>query len=263
MKNKITSYLPTECPWRDTLYWYESIDSTNIRAKELGKDGAGHGTVLIANHQTQGRGRMGRTFYSPTADGLYMSVILRPGCAPAQLMHLTCAVAVAACDAIETVTGFRPGIKWINDLVASKRKLGGILTELSIDPNSQLVDFAVVGIGINCFQSNFPQQLQDIAISLETVTNTKPNFPHLAAAIIASLWKMDKTLLCQKDLIMTQYKTDCITLGQDVALLRGEEKRYGTALDIDNDGQLLVRFTDGKEEFVSSGEVSCRDLYSF
>lgn len=264
MKNEIVSYLPTECPWRDTLYWYESIDSTNTRAKELAKDGAPHGTVLIANHQTQGRGRMGRSFYSPAADGLYLSVILRPGCAPSALMHLTCAVAEAACDAIESTTSFRPGIKWINDLVANKRKLGGILTELSIDPATQLVDFAVVGIGINCFQKtvDFPQELQNIAISLETVTGAKPDFPRLSAAIIEALWNMDKILLSKKDLLMEQYKNDCITLGQDVTLLRGEEKRCGRALDIDSDGQLWVRFADGKVEAVNSGEVSCRGLYS-
>ena len=262
MKAKITSYLPTECPWRDTLYWYDTIDSTNTRAKELARDGAAHGSVLIAKQQTAGRGRMGRSFHSPAADGLYLSVILRPGCKPAQLMHLTCAVAVAVCDGMEKVTGFRPGIKWINDLVANKRKLGGILTELSIDPATQLVDFAVVGIGINCFQSQFPPELKEIAISLEAATGIKANFAQLTAAIIQSLWQMDQSLLSQKEQIMAQYKADCITLGQDVALLRGEEKRCGTALDIDNDGQLIVRFAEGQVEAVNSGEVSCRDLYS-
>ena len=179
-------------------------------------------------------------------------------------MHLTCAVAVAVCDGIEKVTGFRPGIKWINDLVAGKRKLGGILTELSIDPTTQLVDFAVVGIGINCFQkpSDFPPELREIAISLQTHTGKAPDLPLLSGAIIEELWNMDKILLSQKEQIMLRYKNDCITLGQDVILLRGSEKRNGTALDLDSDGQLIVRFSDGKVEAVNSGEVSCRGLYS-
>ena len=264
MKKEIMSFLPTECPWRDTLYWYESVDSTNTLAKELAKKGAPNGTVLIAKHQTQGRGRLGRSFYSPAANGLYLSVILRPGCQSSQLMHLTCAVAVAVCDAIQTVTDFRPGIKWINDLVANKRKLGGILTELSIDPGTQLVDFAIVGIGINCLQKSedFPKELQDIAISLQSATNVRPDLSQLSAAIVASLWNMSKTLLSNKAQIIGRYKEDCITLGKEVALLQGKQRRCATALDVDNDGQLLVRFPDGKTEAVNSGEVSCRDLYS-
>ena len=264
MKTQIISHLPTECPWRDTLYWYDTIDSTNTQAKALAKRGAPHGAVLMAKQQTAGRGRMGRSFHSPAADGLYLSVILRPNCPPEQLMHLTCAVAVAVCDGIEKVTGFRPGIKWINDLVAGKRKLGGILTELSIDPTTQLVDFAVVGIGINCFQkpSDFPPELREIAISLQTHTGKAPDLPQLYGAIIEAFWNMDKDLLTQKEQIMLRYKNDCITLGQDVILLRGSEKRSGTALDLDIDGQLIVRFSDGKVEAVNSGEVSCRGLYS-
>lgn len=263
MKEQITSYLPTECPWRDTLYWYESIDSTNTHGKKLAKEGAAHGTVLIAKQQTQGRGRLGRNFHSPASDGLYLSVILRPQCHPNQLMHLTCAVAVAVCDAIEKVTNFRPGIKWINDLIANQRKLGGILTELAIDPETNLVDYAIVGIGINCYQKqeDFPEELQKIATSLKTATGVKASFPQLSAAIIESLWNMDKILLSQKGLLMARYKENCVTLGQEILLLRGEDRRYGTALDIDSDGQLLVRFVSGKTEFVNSGEVSCRNLY--
>lgn len=265
MKTQIISHLPTECPWRDTLYWYDTIDSTNTQAKKMAKNGAKHGTVLIAKQQTQGRGRMGRQFHSPAADGIYLSVILRPHCPPAQLMHLTCAVAVAVCDGVEKVTGFRPGVKWINDLVAKQKKLGGILTELSIDPATQLIDYAIVGIGINCFQkpSDFPAQLQEMAISLETVTGIKPSYPQLVAAMIQSLWNMDKMLLCEKERIMIQYRNDCITLGQEVLVLRGEGKQQGTALGVDNDGQLLVRFADGHEEIVNSGEVSCRGLYGY
>ncbi len=260
MKSQIIASIPTECPWRDTLYWYPTTDSTNTQMKKLAQAGAPHGTVVIAGHQSQGRGRMGRFFHSPQDRGIYMSVLLRPACPPAQLMHLTCAVGVSMCDAIESVSGFRPQIKWINDLVAKGKKLGGILTELSISPKTSLVDYAIVGIGINCFQKSedFPAELQNIAISLQSATEKPPSLPRLAGAMVSALWEMDKNLLSQKKALMDRYRKDCETLGKEVVLLRNEQKCYGTALDIDNDGQLLVRFQNGQAQWVNSGEVSCR-----
>ena len=146
MKQKILSQITTECPWRDTLYWYDAIDSTNTQAKNMAKQGAPHGTVVIAGSQSAGRGRMGRSFTSPPDAGLYLSVVLRPNCPAEALMHLTCAAAVAGCDAVEAVCGIRPDIKWTNDLVFGSKKLGGILTELSINSATGLVDFAIIGI---------------------------------------------------------------------------------------------------------------------
>ena len=110
MKELIIQKLRESCHWQDSLLWFPSIDSTNTRARELARQGAAHGTVLIADHQTGGRGRRGRTFHSPAGSGIYMSLILRPHCAPQQIMHLTCAAAVAMCDAVESATGLRPGI---------------------------------------------------------------------------------------------------------------------------------------------------------
>ena len=105
MKQIILQKLPTECPWRDTLYWNNSTDSTNTQAKLLAQQGAPHGTVLIAGEQTGGRGRLGRSFESQIGMGVYLSVILRPQCPADKLMHLTCAAAVAMCDAVEKVSG--------------------------------------------------------------------------------------------------------------------------------------------------------------
>ena len=149
MQDSIISYLPDNHPWRSSIFWFDTVDSTNTRAKELAAAGAPHGTVLIADRQTGGRGRLGRSFQSPAGMGIYLSLILRPNCPAAQLMHLTCAVAVSTCDAVEQTLNFRPSIKWINDLVAQRRKLAGILTELSVNPRTGFVDYAVVGIGIN------------------------------------------------------------------------------------------------------------------
>ena len=264
MKENIQSRSPTECPWRDTLYWYDSTDSTNFRLKELAKAGAAEGTVVVAGHQSAGRGRLGRSFHSPGDLGLYLSVLLRPGCPPEELMHLTCAAAVAVCDGIEGFTGVRPGVKWINDLVLSRRKLGGILTELSIDPRTGLVDYAIVGIGINCRHTaaDFPQELSSIATSfcLEGM-DVEP--AGLAAALITALSQLRSRLFSEKAQFMAQYRLDCITLGQSVTICRHEDRQPGTAMDVAEDGALVVQLPDGSVTQVSSGEVSVRGLYSY
>ena len=262
MKNAIISHLPGDFPWQ--VHWYDTIDSTNTRAKELAREGAPHGTVLIAGTQTAGRGRMGRSFSSPCGLGLYFSVILRPNCRAEELMHLTCAAGVAACEAVETISGYRPGIKWINDLVAESKKLGGILTELSVDAGTGLVSYAVIGIGINCNHSpsDFSEELQEIAISLKTVTGQQVEIPKLASALIRALYQMDATLLTAKDAIMDRYRKNCVTLGKPVKVI-GQEVRKAVALDVDPEGGLVVRYENGSTDTVSSGEVSVRGLFGY
>ena len=263
MKEKILYNLPAECPWRDTLYWYPVIDSTNTQAKRLAREGAPHGTVLIADKQTGGRGRMGRTFQSPAGAGVYLSVILRPNCAPGQLMHLTCAAGAAMVDAVEAVSGVRPQIKWINDLVIGTKKLGGILTEMSVDKG--MVEYAVVGIGINCRQNreDFPSEIADLATSLSTAAGKAVPPEVLAAAMVEALWKMDSVLLSEKSRLMAAYKACCITLGKDVQVIRADSLRPGRAIDLGEDGDLLVEYPDGSRELVSSGEVSVRGMYGY
>ena len=262
MKEKILSHL-TECPWRDTLYWYDAIDSTNTRAKLLAKEGAPHGTVLIAGHQTGGRGRMGRVFQSPEGMGVYLSVILRPNCVPEKLMHLTCAAGVAMCEAVEKASGVKPQVKWINDLVISGKKLGGILTEMSVDKGS--VEYAVVGIGINCLQTqeDFHPEIRSIATSLSQVSGRRIDPAKLAAVMVEALWKIDAVLLTEKAHIMDAYKANCITLGKEIQVIRGDSVRPGKAIDLDDDGGLLVEFPDGSSQIVASGEVSVRGMYGY
>ena len=264
MKEQIIKNLRESCPWQDSLLWFDSIDSTNTRARELARQGAPHGTVLIADHQTGGRGRRGRSFHSPAGSGIYMSVILRPHCAPQQIMHLTCAAAVAMCDAVASAVGFRPGIKWTNDLVCGKRKIAGVLTELGFD-NRGNVDFAVIGIGINCCQqeADFPADIRSIAGSLTSISGQSIDRAVVAAAMMDALYRMDTELLTGKAHILNRYRKDCITLGKEISLVRGEEIRHGTALDIDDAGALIVRFPDGTAEAVNSGEVSVRGMYGY
>lgn len=263
MKNTILSYLSAACPWRDTLHWYDTVDSTNIRARELAQNGAPHGTIVLAAAQTAGRGRMGRSFSSPKNMGVYLSLILRPGCTPDKLMHLTCAAGLAARQAVKQVCGIAPGIKWANDLVWEGKKLGGILTQLSLD--GSLVDYAIVGIGINCCQApeDFPQDIRGIATSLQQLTGSPCSPAQLSAALTEQLWQTDKTLLTEKTQLMDTYRQCCITLGQEISLVQGDSVTHGTALDIDPDGALVVRLTDGSIQTVSFGEVSIRGMYGY
>lgn len=265
MKERILSFLPPEHPWQQNLICFDSIGSTNDFAKEIAKQNAPEGTVIVASSQTAGRGRLGRSFHAPAGLGLYFSLIIRPMCRPEQLLHLTCAAAVAVCQACELCTGFRPRIKWTNDLVAGNQKLGGILTELSVSSKTGLVEWAVIGIGINCrhHKQDFPPELQDMACSMLQVTGKDTDPAHLAACLIQSFWGINSLLLTDQESIMNAYRKDCMTVGRDIVLLRGDCKRYGTALDIAPDGGLIVRFQDGSMETVQSGEVSVRGLYGY
>ncbi len=264
MKNEILSQLSPQYPWGELLHFLPETDSTNDQLKKLARQGAPHGTALIADHQTGGRGRKGRSFQSPAGKGIYLSILLRPHCAPTDLMHLTCAAGTAMCDAVEAATGLRPGIKWTNDLVYQKRKLGGILTELGFTPQGKL-SYAIIGIGINCCQQvcDFAPELQGLAGSLAMAAEQEIDRSKVAAAILEALWQMDGLLLTGKDSLLDQYRKDCVTIGQEVSLVRGDEVRHGQALDVDSEGALVVRFPDGRREAVNSGEVSVRGMYGY
>ena len=252
-----------DCPWR--VYLFSEVDSTNTRLKEMAKVGSPAGTVLVADRQTGGRGRLGRSFLSPDGVGVYLSALIRPDCAPTELMHLTCAVAVAMCDAVENAFGFRPGIKWTNDLVVGNKKLGGILTELGLDPKTGRVDYAILGIGINCGQtaSDFDESIRDMATSARMVLGREPDRNRLIAEMVLALERMDRTLLVSPDAMLGRYRADCITLGKEISILRGDEVRHARALDIDREGGLIVRYDSGEIGTVTSGEVSVRGLYGY
>lgn len=264
MNDQILAALSPDYPWKAEFHYFSELDSTNDRLKVMARQGAPHGTAVIADHQTGGHGRRGRSFHSPEGVGIYLSMLLRPNCRPGELMHLTCATAVAMCDAVETATGLRPQIKWTNDLVWGKQKLGGILTELGLTPQG-MVDYAIIGIGINCCQcrEDFPADIQDMAASLSMVTGKEIDRSKVAAAMMESLCRMDKSLLTGKDAMLTEYRKNCVTLGQDISLLRGEEVRHGHALTVDAEGALIVQFPDGHIEAVNSGEVSVRGMYGY
>lgn len=265
MKDTIVTYMKESCPWQDSLLWFDSIESTNTHARKLAQDGAPHGTVLLADHQTGGRGRLGRSFHSPAGTGIYLSLILRPSCKPEELMHLTCAVAVALRRAVLEGCGLETGIKWTNDLVFGKQKLAGILTELGFTAKGT-VDFAIIGIGLNCCQTqaDFPEEIRHIAGSLYSVTGKMPDRAKVTASLLDALYRMDQQLLVDRSGILDAYRSACVTLGKEVSVVKADGTvRHGTALDIDEYGALRVHFPDTGTETVNSGEVSVRGMYGY
>lgn len=264
MRNEIINHISKENPWRDKIQFFETITSTNDVLKQMALQGAPEGTVLVADSQSGGRGRLGRTFLSPSGVGIYLSVLLRPACMPGELMHLTCGSALAACNAIEQTAGFRPGVKWTNDIVYRKKKLAGILTELGLNQDGSTA-YAIIGIGINCTQKpeDFPPELRKIAGSLKMVSGREIDRALVAAKMIEGFYEMNRGLLQKKFQMISDYRKDCITLGQEISVVRNGFNRHGKALDVDEDGALLVAYEDGSMETVNSGEVSVRGLYNY
>lgn len=259
---EILAALPADHPWRGQLQVMDSVDSTNTRAKALAAQGAPAGTVLIADHQTGGRGRLGRSFLSPAGVGIYLSAILRPQVRPEQLLHLTAMAAEYLSRAILEVCGVQPGIKWTNDLVLNRRKICGILTELSVEAESGLVQYVVVGIGVNCNQREFDDTIAAIATSLALETGREVDRNVLAAAMIRALEELSAALLTDTDWLR-RYEAVCVTLGQEVKLVRGDEVRYAFAEGLDPAAALIVRYPDGSREAIACGEVSVRGMYGY
>ena len=247
------------------LHCLDTIDSTNSYAKRIAMTGAPEGTVVIANDQTAGRGRMGRQFQSPRDKGIYLSVLLRPEMEPQRLMPVTAMAGVAVCDAVEKVCGVRPGLKWPNAPVIGNRKLCGILTEMSLEGETGRVQYLVLGIGINVGQEaeDFSPDVAAIATSLSAYLGRPVSRPELAAALICELERLYETLKAG-DLseYLEAYRRDCVNLGKTVQLL-GEEREVVTAVDIDGEFGLVVRTGDGGEKTVRSGEVSVRGMYGY
>lgn len=238
-------------------------DSTNNRVRELAVAGAPAGQVVIAESQTAGRGRYGRSFVSPQGKGVYLSILLRPRLVPhVAASTLTAWVAVAIANAVEKACGVRPQIKWVNDLVLGNKKICGILTETTVESETGHIQYIVVGAGVNVNESprDFPDEVREIATSLYTETGRKFDRARLAAQIIAELDTLAADWPDAKERYLAAYRRDCITVGKSVRLSDG---RIGYAQSIDDDFGLVVRFDDGTTQSVSYGEVSVRGLYGY
>ena len=183
----------------------------------------------------------------------------------AELLWLTAAVAVAIRRAIRDCCPADVGIKWTNDLVIGKRKVCGILTELAAEADSGMLEYAVVGIGVNCNTdtASLPEPARDVAVSLREAVGTAVDPNALAAAMVRRLHELDTQLPGALPQWLAEYAGVCVTLGQDVQILRAGETRLAHAIGIDEAGGLIVRYPDGTEGVVSSGEVSVRGMYGY
>ena len=243
--------------------WFDVLGSTNDEVKMLARQGAPEGTAVAAVTQTGGKGRRGRSFQSPKGTGMYFSALLRPEAPAEDCMHLTCAAAVAAAEAVKKLCGIAPGIKWPNDLTWGNRKLGGILTEISAKDGR--VEWAVVGIGINCRtpEGGFPPEIAEIATDLQSASGVEITPQQLCEEILRQLEKLADTGISQKKEWMDAYRNACITTGKPVQVITPLAVMEAVALEVADDGALLVEYSDDRREWVSSGEVSVRGMYSY
>lgn len=238
------------------LKLYQETDSTNRAAKQAAIAGeAGHGSVILACGQSCGRGRRGRSFYSPSQAGLYLSVILQPQGNLRESLLLTTEAAVAVYKAVRKITGIELDIKWVNDLYYKGKKVCGILTEAITDFESGEIQYAVVGIGLNLYEEEggYPPELRGIAGGLYRNQREAEgvNRNRLVAEIVNCL--LDETRELK---LLPEYLSRNIVPGHRIQILDGKQSRSAYALAICQDGRLKVRERDGSESFLSYGEVS-------
>ncbi|MEJ2672311.1 MAG: biotin--[acetyl-CoA-carboxylase] ligase [Deltaproteobacteria bacterium] len=237
------------------VHYFETLDSTNNLAKELAAREAPEGTVVIAETQSGGRGRLGREWNSPPGVGLYVSVVLRPLLPPLELPRITLTTAVAVVRAVRRVAGMAPGIKWPNDLIVNGKKLGGILTEMETE--SDRIRHVVVGLGLNVNNPDFPPELAGTATSLaRTLGGTFPRVD-LLKAWLEEFEDLYKRFLNQEFAgILAEWKRHTVTLGRTVTVRQGPRAISGHAVDVAPDGALLLRIPEGETVRVTSGEIA-------
>lgn len=229
----------------------ETVTSTNTVLKAFAEQGAKEGKILIAREQTAGKGRLGRSFYSPKNSGLYMSFLLRPDFDAREALYITTAAAAAVSESIDFVTGVNTEIKWVNDIYYQGKKLCGILTEASIDFESGGLHYAIPGIGINVTNSAFPEELKDVAISLnadETV------FTRLSAEIIKRFFGYYDNIGELR--FLPGYRRRSFLIGKRITFKDNEGEKSAEVLDIDDKVRLVVREDNGNITRLSSGEVN-------
>lgn len=254
-----------------SILYFDVIDSTNNYAKKVASEGCKDGTVIIAESQIAGRGRLGRTWDSSDKKGIWMSVILKPLVAPEDVQIITLAASVAVVSAINQISGIKAGIKWPNDIIIEGRKVCGILTEMSTE--MEQVNFLVIGIGLNVNHESedFPSDIKDKAISLKMAGCREciaghGNFDRI---------EIIKRILCELERIyskitngtvseiISEWKQNSVTLGKEVKVSSRERQYSGIAIDITDEGKLIVKCTDGVTREISTGEIAVKGALGY
>lgn len=253
----IKKYLQSVCSSME-LEVLPLVGSTNALLREKANMGASEGYAIIANAQTEGRGRLGRSFYSPADTGIYLSLLLRPkGYSPSRAIKLTTMAAVALCEAIEKVSKEQTWIKWVNDIYMNGKKVSGILTEASLDLENGSFDYVVLGIGVNVYppEEGFPAELETIAgtVFRERQSDGKNRLTAEFLNRFMSYYTAKESLdYAQK------YRKRSLVIGKRINVLTPNGRKKAVALDVDEDCRLIVRYEDGRTERLSSGEISIR-----
>lgn len=241
------------------IHFFETIASTNQFAKSLALHAAKENCVVIAEEQTAGRGRNNRSFYSPPKSGLYLSLLLKLSLSSDVAMRVTSAVAVAVCRAIERVVPIKTGIKWVNDIFIGDKKVAGILTEGVIGMETGRLESVVVGIGLNVStkSSEFPPHLQAVATSLSAAApQVKIKRSELAGAIIEEVLNIMEEL--EEMSFLGEYRERSIVINQIVTVSQGSETYDAVALEINNQGALIVQTESGEQRMLNTGEISLK-----
>ncbi len=240
------------------LHMLPMATSTNAWMRQQAEAGAPEGYAVIANAQTEGRGRQGRRFYSPADTGVYMSLLLRPGkYSPSQSVKLTTMAAVAACEAMEKVSGKSALIKWVNDIYMDGRKVSGILTEAALGLEDGSLDYVILGIGVNAYppREGFPAEIRDLAGAVfQQPQDDGKN--RLAAEFLNRF--MGYYAEEESSDYAKEYQARSLAIGKEVEVLSSVGARKAKALDVDGDCRLVVQYEDGQTEALSSGEIRVR-----
>lgn len=253
---KIFELLDGELKSRIRIEALKKTTSTNTIVKEKANE-KDEGFVVVAGEQTSGRGRMGRSFFSPGDSGVYMSLLLKPQIKPEDAVQITTAAAVSVCRALESLGVADTKIKWVNDIYIGNKKVCGILTESGFNSTTGMLDFAVLGVGINIYESaeGFPDEIKDIAgtVFVEEKEDLRNKF---IAEFINEFFDLYANISLKKHL--KEYRERSFVLGKEITIIQGENIRNGKALDIDENCNLITRFPNGTTEKLCSGEISIR-----
>jgi len=240
---------------RGPIYHFDSAASTNDTAKALGFRGAPEGSLVVAEAQSAGRGRLGRDWLSPPGVGIYASLLLRPPLPPTDLPRITLTAAVSVIRALSRATGVSAGIKWPNDLMVGEKKAGGILTEMETE--SDQIRYLVVGLGLNVNNADFPPELATVATSLWRETGRAFLRAPIVRAWLEEFEDLYQRFLAQEfSKILEEWKQHTVTLGKWVTVRQGLQELEGLALEVAPDGALLLKTAAGEVLRVISGEIT-------
>lgn len=238
----------------------DSVDSTNEEIKRRARQGEKQGLTVVSDEQTLGKGRLGRVWKSPKGTSIYESILLRPELAPSQVPCITLVAGLALCNTVNSIADLGAKIKWPNDIIVGRKKLCGILTEMTIEDNA--VSFAVVGMGINVNNRSFPDEIKEKATSLYLEKGRAFDRCELVARLAESFEQVyNEFIISGFESLKDSYASLCATIGRRVSTSRAGKEICGTGSDIAPDGGLIVLTDDGKSEYISTGEVAVQGIY--